>query len=201
MIQTISLNGLANVADGIPRIQVSHQIFNQKDFNTNHLPTYTIVSHPATKSGLKLCRYHLDPTQDSVRPEVCGWCDFKAWIKKQKLPAELKRYVLNVLNYLGKNSYEFRGRLWEDDEEWKEEEEFMDFLDKHMKHLHGQETSSSEDESSEEYLWSTDQGEVSSDTEEVVEDLHLRLEEEEGEGQNDEGEEDGDDSGHPCMTQ
>ena len=77
----------------------------------------------------------------------------------------------------------------------------MDFLDKHMKHLHGQETSSSEDESSEEYLWSTDQGEVSSDTEEVVEELHLRLEEEEGEGQNDEGEEDGDDSGHPCMTQ
>ena len=77
----------------------------------------------------------------------------------------------------------------------------MDFLDKHMKHLHGQETSSSEDESGEEYLWSTDQGEVSSDTEEVVEDLHLRLEEEEGEGQNDEGEEDGDDSGHPCMTQ
>ena len=118
------------------------------------------------------------------------------------MPAELKRYVLNVLNYLGKNSDEFRGRLWEDDEEWKEEQKFMDWLDKHMKHLHGQETSSSEDESDEEYLWSTDQGEVSSDTEEVEEDLHLRLEEEEEEeGQNDEGDEEGDDSGHPCVTQ
>ena len=204
MLQTISLNGLANVADGIPRIQVSHQIFNQKGFKTNHtlrLLLNTIVSHPATKSGLKLCGHHLDPVQDCVRPEVCGWCDFKTWIKKQKMPAELKRYVLNVLNYLGKNSDEFRGRLWEDDEEWKEEQKFMDWLDKHMKHLHGQETSSSEDESDEEYLWSTDQGEVSSDTEEDVEDLHLRLEEEEEEGQNDEGDEEGDDSGHPCVTQ
>ena len=167
---------------------------------TNH-NACIFVSHPATKSGLKLCGHHLDPDQDCVRPEVCGWCDFKTWIKKQKLPAELKRYVLNVLNYLGKNSDEFRGRLWEDDEEWKEEQKFMDWLDKHMKHLHGQETSSSEDESDEEYLWSTDQEGVSSDTEEVEEDLHLRLEEEEGEGQNDEGDEEGDDSGHPCMTQ
>ena len=61
------------------------------------------------------------------------------------MPAELKRYVLNVLNYLGKNSDEFRGRLWEDDEEWKEDDQFLDWLDKHMKHLHGQESSSSED--------------------------------------------------------
>ena len=37
----------------------------------------------------------------------CGWCLFTGWLYQQKLPKELKSFVLEVFKYLSANSQDF----------------------------------------------------------------------------------------------
>ena len=66
----------------------------------------------------------MDLHRQQVCDEVCGWRDFKFWIKKEKLPNNLKRYVLN---YLARHSYEFINERfsWTYDEDWLEMKEIL----------------------------------------------------------------------------
>ena len=109
----------------------------------------------------------MDPHRQQVCNEVCGWHDFKFWIKKEKLPNKLKHYVLN---FLARHSSEFINERfsWTQDEDWLEMKEII-------RDIIGPDPTEEDHDEAEEYMWSTDLEDTDSEEGSVHKDVQEKV--------------------------